>query len=440
MHKLMHALLAILLIPLVAAQPADVSAALADRANYSAADHPYLFYLSAAEVEESARLDLALATRLMVASSSRQPILERCLPQPVGDWAYRIDLRDLHWDHAQWAQVLKKYPYNRPSHALPLVVRADWLLAQLSDQQESDAYQRLLYGANVPKTRDDALKALGVDTASGTATPDYRNFGMIEGDSKVAVNKVRWIENRPVTRGYAWGTRDVTTVETGKDPLENLTGDFKHDGEEWIIGIPKTSTKTGARGALQVYFLANGAGELVARAPVDLVVDSARFRGLTEIRSPGSCIVCHSTGLNPVSEKNELRELLDSGVQAHALLKEVPAQLEAFHLAELDNEIKRNCEDFATAVTAVTGEEPDAAAAAFKRAIERFDAPLDLESTARELGVTADRWRDALAYASANGIALSARLAGLPHGRTITREAWEEQFHAAQEYLRHWEN
>lgn len=437
----MASLIALLLaLPLAASQPADVAAALADQAKLPPDAIPFTHYLTLAGAAPEDQVDLGVATRLVVASSSRQPIIERCTPQYLDGGVLRIDLRDLLWDYKDFAKVMADYPYQPWTRNPPLVIRADWLLLELADQQESDAFEILFYGSqNIPKTRDDALKFLSVDTVGGTDTDDYRNFGMIEGKSGVAVNGIRWIENRPVQRGYAWGTRDILQVEQGKDPLENLTGGFNHDGEEWIIGIPKQSLRSNKRGALQVYFLANGAGTIVNRAPVDLVVDATRFRGVTEIRAAGSCVQCHSRGLNDPTS-NELRVFLDSGAQIQAL-KELPTQIEAFHLAELRTEIERDQQDYATAVDAVCGVEPTEAAAAFKRSIDAYDKPLNLTTMARELRRSEDALRNALAFASANGIPLSARLAGAATGITVPREAWEAAaFIEAQEYLRTWEN
>lgn len=420
----------------VAATPAtEAQAALAHRQQFPADEWGYHYYLSCAAAAPEHQADLAAAVKLMVASSSLQPIVERCTPEPVSATLLHIDLRDLQWNAGDWAKVLADYPYS-DAH-LPLVVRADWLLLQLSDGTDSDAYYRLLFGgAKIPQRRDQWLDLLGVDRDKPKGFDPLR-FGLIESESGVAKQDARWIENHPIGRGYAWGTRDVIEVRGDSDPLEHPDGGFKHDGEEWIVGIPKLSLASGNRGALQVYILSNGAGAIVQEAPVDLVEDSTLFRQQRAVRNPGSCVQCHAGGINPPST-NDFRQLIADGVDLYAD-KGTQQQLEAFHLSDVGREVQRNNEDFAAIVQAVCGVDSKAAVDAFRDSINRFDAPLDLAATARELGASPESWRLALGLASAARNPLSARLAGLPHGRTVSRQAWEEQYHEARAYLQSWE-
>lgn len=463
-------------------------AAIADReAHFAASEWGYIYYLDLDPWVGEEKTDLEKAIRLMVASTSLQPIIERTVPVPVPNSPLlRIDLRNLGWRYADWRHVMAKYPYGeqyavpgphenaallpavdnqafaqrrgnfqqqpppqqpqqpvvettveervieQPTEELrplPLLIRADWLLIQLADSKRSDAYHTLLYGANQPKTRDDILNRLGV------GNDKLLTFGLIEGQSGVSKQGVRLIENRPIFRGYAWGTRDILKIEPGKDPLEHPDGAFKHDGEEWIIGIPKLSAgKKGFRGVLQIYFLANGQGNLVAFAPVDLVEDKTEFRGNREIVSPGSCIQCHATGLNPHTT-NEFRNLIDSGVDVFADQR-TSFQLEAFHLGDIEKELFRGQDDYQTMVELICGAKSAHVSASFKRAVDRYDAPLTLWHTADELGASVETWARALAVASGDGT-IGARLAGLAHGRTIPRDAWEIHYRDAVNMIEH---
>lgn len=422
----------------VAATPAtEAQAALAHRQQFPPEEWGYHYYLSCAAAAPEHQADLAVATRLMVASSSLQPIVERCTPQHVTPTLLHIDLRDLQWSATDWAKVLAEYPYS-DAH-LPLVVRADWLLLQLSDQTEGDAYFRLLFGgARIPKQRDDWLDLLNVSRERGKGF-DALRFGLIESESGVAKQPARWMENHPTLGGYAWGTRDVLEVRRDTDPLENPDGGFAHDGEEWIVGIPKVDIASGDRGALQVYALANGAGRIVEEAPVDLVEDSTLFRSQRAVRNPGSCVQCHAGGLNAPTT-NDFRQLIADGVDVVFLGdKAKQDQIEAFHLGRVEQSLERANEDFQAIVRRVTGVDSTAATKAFKAAVNRHDAPLDLAATARELGATPDDWRRAIGYASTQTSTLPARVAGLAHGRTITRTAWEDTYHEARERLHAWE-
>lgn len=435
-------LAALLMTLVLGGYSADAQAALADRARFPAADHPYLYYLSLEDTAPEHRQDLSIAIRLMVASSSLQPIVERCTPVAVlPERLYRIDLRDLGWEHKDWKTVLKDYPYRKnKGHRLPLLIKADWLLVELADATESDAYYRLLFGGDkIPAKRDDWLDLLKVDRTKSTNFDPLR-FGQIESESGVAKQPARWLESHPVLSGsaggYAWGTRDVLEVTRDKDPLENLTGNFDHDGEEWIVGIPKISLATGDRGTLQVYLLSDGQGNRVDEAPVDLVEDSTLFRGTREIRNPGSCVQCHGVGLNQPTT-NDFKELIRDGVDTYAE-KETQQQIEAFHLGSLALALDRANEDFGAIVQQVCGVSGIEAAKAFKRAVNVHDTPLDLAATAREIGTTPVQWRAAIASDLATGKTLGARIAGLAHGRTIPREAWEYRYAETYQQAKPW--
>lgn len=417
----------------IATPDGDLAAALADRRSLPAEDRPHTYYLSYAAADPEVRDELVTATRLMVASTSRQVVLERCTPQRVTDSLARIDLRSLKWDAHAWGRLLANYPYRLEDDGfLPLVVRADWLLVQLADANESPAYYELLFG-EVPDKRDRWLELLGVDK---NADPLLR-FGMIEGESGVAVNKVRWLESFPVGRGYAWGTRDSLKVTPSNDPLEHPDGSFDHDGEEWIVGIPKLSLATGERGVLQVYLLSDGKGNRVDKAPIDLVEDSSRFRDRAEIVNPGSCVQCHDGGLNEPT-RNELRDYLLSGAAAFTRDTEARDQLEAFHLGTLDRVLEESSSAHQRMVQTLTGKKPGDAAGCFTRAVRRHDAPLTLADVARELGVSEATARGAISAQTGYGQPLGARTAHLVHGGTIPRESFEERYREFGRYAHEW--
>lgn len=387
----------------------------------------YVTTATASSALDRYKQEVALA--FVVASSTRQDNLAYCRPVQVTDTLWRIDLAWLKWSEADWNHLVAKYPYHPTGSLTSTLVRADWLVLQLTDQTESDAYLRFVFG-RVPKNRDDALEILSVD-----AKPQFR-FGLIQANSGVSVSGTRWIENRPVARGFGWGTRDSAALTNESDSLEHPAGDFKHDGEEWIIGLPKFDPTTGYRGALQVYFLANGQGQIVPRAPVDLVRDHQEFRGVAEIRNPGSCIGCHDNGLNPVGP-NQLIEVIKSGVEAYADYANYQ-QIEAFHFSQLDREVSRNCEDFQGAALLACGEPSAEASLYVKQVVEAYDAPVTLERAAAEVYSEAVELKRALALGSATGYSLGARLSALAHDGSVPREAFEENYVAVRAIAESW--
>ena len=375
------------------------------------------------------RYQQEVALAFVVASTSRQDNLDYCRPVKLTETLHRIDLALLKWNEADWSRLVAKYPYHPAGSRNSTMVRADWLILQLTDQTESDAYLRFVFG-RVPKDRDDALAILSVDS-----TPQFR-FGLIQANSGVSVAGTRWIENRPISRGYAWGTRDSLQLDGDSDPLERPDGGFKHDGEEWICGLPKFDPATGFRGALQVYFLSNGQGGIVPRAPVDLVRDHREFSGFAEIRNPGSCIDCHDSGINPIGP-NQLAEVIKSGVEAYAKYENYQA-IEAFHFSQLDREVTRNNEDFQGAALLACGEPSAEASLYVKQVVEAYDAPVDIEQAGAEVYLAPEELKRALALGSASGYSLGARLSALAHGGTVPREAFEENYVAVRAIAEQW--
>jgi hypothetical protein len=431
LQLLLVALAMFIAITAAATSNADAaSAALADRQQFPAADWWRYYYLDTERLADDSSWQTNAALAFVIPSMApQQPVLEHCLPAKVSETLYRIDLANLGWDVNAWRTLIAANPYHHLDNAL--VIRADWLLLQLTDAHENAAYYQLVFGGKAPKTRDEALKILGVN---GDAK---LQFGLIEGQSGVSVSKVRLVRNLSAARGYAWGTADVLELDPDQDPLEQPEGDFRHDGEEWIVGCRKLHLATGTTGALQVYFLANGKGEIVDRAPVDLVVDHTKFRGLQEIRNAGSCIQCHEAGLNRFT-RNELRETLTSGVEAWAYYDD-QQKLEQFHLADLRKELDRNNEDFAAIMRLAVGCEPYEAIMSYQSAIHAYDQPLDLNAAARELDAQPAELKLALGLASHYGYRLGARLSSLAHGGTVPRRAWEANYLAVQSLWQQWE-
>jgi hypothetical protein len=420
---------ALVILAAVVGAGGDGAAALADRATFPPDRQPFLFYVTTATAAEDNRLSQERALRLVVPSMSRQPILERAMPIKVGPTLWRLDLLELGWPLPAFYRLTDRYPYN-PAGGRALVMRSDWLVTMLTDQQEFGVYYDLVFG-KAPKTRDEALAILRVDRSLEL------RFGMAEGRSGVAKNKERTISNLPAARGYAYGTEDVLAVDAKRDPLNRLLpGEGKHDGEEWIIGVPKIHLASGTRGALQVYFLADGAGKIVARAPVDLVEDWTEFRGLREIRNAGSCINCHSRGLNLPTE-NSLRVALEAGVELKSLHPQ-NEQIEAFHLSNLDREMRRDLEDYEAIVGHACGCTPVEASAAYQSAVTAYDEEVTLETAAREFYIEAEEVPLALAWATRSGYNLGPRFAMLAEGLSIPRDAFEELYRPARAMIDKW--
>jgi hypothetical protein len=399
--------------------------------------------------EAETEINWEAALRFAIPSASLETNLNRQLPLKIADGVYRIDLRGLGWKAADLIEVLKvqKYPYSH--HANPLCIRGDWLIYQLSDQSESIAYPRLLFGANQPKNRDEWLQRLGVDRKEVERLE--LNHGLIETQSGVAVQsgsrgqKIRVLEFFDRLGGYASGTRDFLKVDADNSPLERI--DFKglkHDGEEWIIGLPKFwyadreyGIAESGRGALQYYFLAAGDGSIVAEAPLKLVEDHSKFKGVASIRNPGSCVSCHIDGLNPPT-RNGLKHWIESGVELKAKSYDARQFAERFHLTGTAKVIERSNADFAETIVAACGVKPAEAVGAYIALNDYYRSDVTLEIAAAELGATAEELKLAIAYASEQKIEVGGHLASLAHGVPIGRFTFESLYLKTEAYLQAW--
>lgn len=423
-----------------AQSPETRAAANADRQQFPSTDWPYLYYLTTDALGDVRQLAAGRTAAFTLSSFSRAVVLEQHVPIQVAPGLYRIDLRGLQWSYSDWTAVLEAYPYAPESRPLPLIVRADWLVVRLSDNFESDSGYRLLYGGkSIPKTRAEFLKLWNIPDRG---VQDPLLMAHVEQASGVSLLHVRRIQNLPAAnRGYAWGTEDVAqrNFNAATDPLEHLIGGAQHDAEEWIVGFPKQSVTQGAAGMAQGYLLSNGKGVRQDRAPVDIVEDHTRFRGVAEIRNSGSCIQCHAEGIKPLNE-NGLREIIASGVELFADKKSQQI-IEQQNLVEarLKIEVVRAQEDYAAFVALATGWDVESNARAFRELVDTYDKPLTLEDCARELYVTPQDLEHALGYASSRQVKLGARLAGLAHDQTITRPYFESQYSTAYAAVKLWQ-
>jgi hypothetical protein len=415
----------------------EADAALADRARLPAETQATAVYLSLAEVPRVDRRRLEKSLKFVVPSLSSKSYLPDQIPVRVADTnLLRLDLKGLGWERTWSAVIAKHYvPVYRPdlvgTKGVPLVVSGAWFAAVITDPDLSaDAHYQLLYNGKPPKTEKEFR-----DFWQVTNKPDLF-FGRIEGQSGVAVQRTRLIENHPTAnRGYHWQTFDSRVVAGKTDPLENLTArPPKHDATELIAAIPKHANSEG--GTLQAYFLANGKGERQEKAPADIVTDSTGLRGV-EIRNTASCISCHDNGLK-LPNLDEYRAYIRSGARIYAKEKDAQQEIDRYLDSPIAKEIARNNDDYAAAVRLCNGLTPGDNAAVYRAVVQAFDAPLDLSQAALEQYTTDAELRLALGNYSRT-YQLTGRLAALAEGQTISRQQWQQNFHLAQQVMQAWQ-
>lgn len=420
---------AVLLLAMVLG-PFDRGLAFQDRAQYPPDDQRFIYYATTEHLQTvEERRDAQIGFTLALAQASPQEVAEYCVPVPISPTLSRLDLRLLKISERTWKDIIRQDPHKLAE--LPLVSHADWLTVAISDADENPAgYYPIVFGGITPKTRDEALGLLGVDV------DPRRRTGLIAGQSTIAQSGVRWMEQRSLFKGSVWGTRDVLELVAFKDPAENLEGDFPADGEEWIAQRWKTHLGTGYQGTLPIYLLFNGAGGRVDKAPVDLVRDHTEFRGKPEIVTPGSCIQCHRNGYNLPTE-NQLRVQIEAKIERFATPEE-QEKIVRFHLADTAKDFARANEDFSGLVKLITGVSSSEASTCFHDTVALYDEPVDLDRAAAELFVSPEQLKQTISLESAAGGSLTVRIAGLAHGQTISRKAFEEAWLALWTATQKW--
>lgn len=419
---------------LLSVAPADVDAAFADLAKLPQERQYSTAYLSLSDVPSEEQAALEAVTKVVVCSLSHKSHLPSQLPVRVqGTTLLRLDLYSLGWQPSYHAVLTRHYPY-RPDLSkvskYPLVASALWFATQVSDPVEAPGAQDLLLYGKELKKLDEVL-------AFWKAGSDQDLFfGFLEGKSGVSVKRARTIENRPSgNRGYVWGTKDFEKFDLTSDPLENLKpGSTRFDASEWIIGIPKS--ESGRLGMLNSYALADAKGNLQAKAPASIVVDHQQLRGV-EIRNWVSCIGCHTTGLIDTTA-DEYRQYLTAGASISSYDKATKLAIESYLETDIAGELKRNRELYALGIEMTCGLKPEAFSKAFVAAVKAYDADVTLQQAAREIGCTAEDLKLAIAWQSAKGVNVGARLAQLPHGVAVPRDRFEELAYVADSYVKAW--
>ena len=408
---------AVTLLLVACASGNPIQTALADKDSLPATARAHVAYLYIPGEPQSAVLTSA---QYLVASLSRTVPLSRQRLTPVGSGLYRLDLAGLQWSPHYQREVRDRYPYDLfPPEKWPLVVRGDWFVRHFSDFSRSAAYYLLTFG-KVPETADEFHGFVGTQQKS------QFSYGFIEDSSGVALQSTRLIGVDPTDRRTStFQTYDFEKITLQNDPLANLTAfqrDIVHDASEIISYLPK-SWPTGT-GALQVYALANGAGQIQKVAPINIVADGTNVNGGPELRCATSCISCHIEGLRPFSV-NGLKRYIESNAELFAAYEDL-TEIERFYLSPLGKIVARANEDVAAATREVNGLTPEENAIRYRGVVTKYDDELTLEQAAKELDTSPREL--ALAVAGISVTSIPPRVAGLAHNVPISRASFEEHY------------
>ncbi len=335
---------------------------------------------------------------------------------------YRVDLRDYNWTAETWNRITAAYPYAvrtqesdiiaRLTNSSVAYVRADWFAANAS---APPLYHDIL---GLPRTVQELEKMIDVDAARDFDEEKNVVRAGVRASGVSANNRV--LERHASPYGAYWKSFDFRT-SAGAENIFNNPISLTPAGGEMIFNLPN---------GLQAYFIADGRGNRIDRAPIEIVADRNN-PDEPVIQNGRSCMSCHYGGMQ--SFKDDMRALIESAAVARfdqdKALALYPEQAQLDHLTEKDRE------RFRSAVAQLGADLPTSAITEpINQLARRFASDLSVAQAAAEAGMRADEFQERLRasaqlIASGFGQLLAAR-------GGIKRDQWEKNFGAVVREMR----
>ena len=366
---------------------------------------------------------------------------EIVVPKSIGQEGVVLafDTRNVGWDRRDlWKRLLARYPYglahdrDRDPALRPLAVevaslagvsvpfvRADWFVATAS---RPPLYHDLL---GLPDTAAGLEMLLKVDTEADFLRDRLARAGFVQ--SGVSSHN-RLVDRHPALYGAYWKSydfrRDDGTANLFRFPLGPVFAAnpfpnqaFVHAGGELIFNLPN---------GLQAYLLVDAKGKRIDVGPPDVVADSRRTAGTTEVVNGLSCMSCHDQGMQKFKDTvcAGLGITGAAGEKAERLFREQD---------ELNDLLRRDEARFLKAVEEAAGPFLKVGGDSAKK-IRDFPDPIGdvARSYIKDLGaaqVAADLGladpKELLGAIRANVKLRRLGLAPLLHGATIKRTDWD---------------
>lgn len=352
-----------------------------------------------------------------------------------------IDLDELGWTAEAWKTVASREPYHREpwldhrhagflrqasglkytaeeDHA-QMVVRADWFLRDTMETDRSQSYYDLLFSPerfvqgkrNFPEHENDWNAVFGADVILKLLRE--RNLqvdkgAVVEEGSSIVARQNRLLWRVPIPSGAWWKTHDVSETSGDRDFAEKLIFGFKFDAGELIANLPNGG---------QAYLLTDNQGKRLEVADGRFAIDSSDARD-RRVRNPGSCVVCHATGINPPS--NLVEDMVKAGVDIKFKDLDKKNRIEGFFL-RWGKVVQQDQERYEEMVLGTSRLKPTANAVAFKAVRDRYDDAVPLRQAAVECGVSEDVLKRAVVKSP------KYRAVGLVQGLAVPRRTWERE-------------
>ena len=345
------------------------------------------------------------ATNKLLNSLSWNKKLFKVVPIDSNKSIFRLDLRNYHtvidrtekgllvnlWDTEHWEQLVKLDPYHLLVHesiASDIIyktdgqfpwLRGDWFINKAS---RTPVYENML---GISGTRQRIEHLLGVDVKA-----DIKNGKAIRaGFNRSGVSAHNRVIQRHDTKyGAYWlsydfgssvGKKSITNFPLGPDDDVDPKRQFEADGGEFIFNLPN---------GLQAYFLSDAQGNQLDKGPIDVV--SHAETPDRKVHNAMSCMNCHGKGIIDKAEDDVAKSVIANELKfSRGEIEKVKNVYKGAEIMrqKMDLDIAR----FAAAMKAIDNN-PDAEDDILKTGLE-FEADIDLEKMAAELGVTEVRLR-----------------------------------------------
>lgn len=355
------------------------------------------------------------------------------VPIDAAKTIYRIDLRWYLWDATIWNRILQEYPYGildetTAAQAVTVatltkvpVIRADWFVATAS---RAPLYYEIL---QLPASLTELERLLRVDALANIQQDRVARAGF-NGSGVSRFNRI--LERHDSAHGMYWRTYDFD--EPPQNLADRLNGNlipdprnifafplgpagladfpFRHAGGEAIFTLPN---------GLHGYYIANANNNRIDKAPVAIVSDPKRPDRAVE--TGVSCMSCHVTGILPKAD--QIRDHLDKNpkaftrAEADRIRALYPGKDAVLKLMEAD--ARRYAE-----VVARTGAKVSKFEAVSTITL-KYEADLDLEFAAAEIGLTAAQLREHIDASDTLRKHFGALRAP---GGTVSRQIWVQAF------------
>jgi WD40 repeat protein len=356
-------------------------------------------------------------------------------PEPVdaAKTVFRIDLRWYQWDAITWNRILQEYPYGilddttaaRVVRSFTLskmpLIRGDWFIATAS---RAPLYYDVL---QIPVNLSELERHIRVDAARNIQQERVLRVAF-NGSGVSRFNRI--LERHDAAHGMYWRTYDFDEPPTNLanrlegtlapdprnvfafplGPVGLADNPFRHAGGEAIFALPN---------GLHAYFIANANNIRLDKAPVNIVSDPRRPDRAVE--AGVSCMSCHVTGIIPKAD--QMRDYLER--QPRGFNRRETELIRALYpgkdaaLQAMQEDMKRYAEAVGRTGARVARQEVVSAVTI------KYEADLDLELAAAEIGMTPAQLREAIQRSEVLRRHLGSLL---PSGGTITRQIWVQAF------------